>query len=94
MLLVNTLYIGFNRTKLPAAKGPPTNRLPTITDGQISIFHQLSCLISAQDTPLLLASRNGHDDVISVLIERGADVAACDKRGRNCLSLAIDKGHR
>ncbi len=45
-------------------------------------------------TPLLLAARSGQDGVVRLLLERGADVMATDADGRNCLDIAIDKGHR
>ena len=44
--------------------------------------------------PLLLAAKNGHDDLVSALIENGADLSAEDYDQRNCLDIAIDKGHR
>ena len=44
--------------------------------------------------PLLLAAKNGRDGVVQLLIERGADIMVKDSEGRNCLDIAIDRGHR
>ena len=44
--------------------------------------------------PLLLAARNGREGVVKLLLERGADITATDSDGRNCLDIAIDRGHR
>ena len=44
--------------------------------------------------PLLLAALHGHDDMVSVLIENGADVTVKDNLQRNCLDIALEKGHR
>ena len=45
-------------------------------------------------TALHLASREGHQDVMSYLLECGARVTAKDYKNRNPLELAIDKGKK
>jgi ankyrin repeat protein len=45
------------------------------------------------NTPLIEASRFGHDDVVRVLIERGANLNAKNKEGQTALMLAVKNGH-
>lgn len=44
-------------------------------------------------TPLMLAARYGHTDVMKLLIEKSADVSIIDNGGENALSLATKHGH-
>ena len=44
-------------------------------------------------TPLLLASENGHSEVVEVLIDAGADLFYCDSNGHSALQLAQMNGH-
>ena len=48
----------------------------------------LSPVIQVCLTALMWAARNGRKDVVQVLLEKGADVNAKDKQGRNALDLA------
>ncbi|KAK6506061.1 hypothetical protein TWF506_010985 [Arthrobotrys conoides] len=48
---------------------------------------------SHQQTPILLASRYGNEDVVKLLLERGADVESGDKFGWNPLLWAAKNGH-
>ncbi len=43
---------------------------------------------------LHLAARNGHIDVVKILIEQGVDMNEQDKDRRNALHLAAHNGHR
>ncbi|OWY96908.1 26S proteasome non-ATPase regulatory protein [Phytophthora megakarya] len=45
-------------------------------------------------TALSFAVANGHIDVVTLLLDRGADIAAQDKRDRTALHLAAANGHR
>lgn len=48
----------------------------------------------AKTTPLHLASKEGHVDMIKLLLSRKADIARKDKFGRNCLDWAIENNQR
>ncbi|GBO38459.1 hypothetical protein AVEN_46798-1, partial [Araneus ventricosus] len=50
-------------------------------------------ILIVRATPLHLASREGHRGVVRLLLHSGATIAQCDKNGKNCLDVAIDKGH-
>jgi hypothetical protein len=41
------------------------------------------------DTALMLAAKNKHWKIVTLLVERGADIAFCNKMGFNALSMAI-----
>jgi len=45
-------------------------------------------------TPLHLASKNGHNDIVKFLLENKADIEAKDKDGKTALQLASAKGHQ
>jgi ankyrin repeat protein len=40
-------------------------------------------------TPLMLAARNGEDEAVRLLVQKGADVKPKDKLGRTALDWAI-----
>ncbi|WAR08528.1 TRPA1-like protein, partial [Mya arenaria] len=44
-------------------------------------------------TPLMVASKNGHADVVEYLIKKDADVTKLDKKDHNCLDIAILNNH-
>ena len=41
-------------------------------------YNEIYVLLQKQNTPLLLAAQQGHDNVAHVLIEAGADIEATD----------------
>ena len=45
------------------------------------------------ETPLLLASEQGCEAVVALLIKEGCDIRAANDSGWNALHLAIKKGH-
>ena len=45
---------------------------------------------SQGNTPLHLASRNGHDVIVKQLLELGAEVETLDQKGKNALQIAIE----
>ena len=46
-----------------------------------------------ESTALHMASRGGHEDVVHLLLEHGAELSAQDKDGRTALHLASENGH-
>jgi ankyrin repeat protein len=44
-------------------------------------------------TPLMHAAQGGHMDVVKLLLEKGADDKARNRRGETALQLAISEGH-
>jgi len=45
------------------------------------------------ETPLCLASEGGHEALVRLVIDRGADVSASDEAGQAPLHLALQEGH-
>ena len=45
-------------------------------------------------TALMWAAAYGHDAVVKLLLERGADVSARDNRGKQAADMAAEGGHR
>jgi ankyrin repeat protein len=44
-------------------------------------------------TSIMFAAQNGHDDIVRILMERGADPNAVSIRGMTAVSLARKGGH-
>ena len=42
-------------------------------------------------TPLLVAAKNGHRDIVRVLLDNGADINETDRGERTCLLLASEE---
>ena len=61
---------------------------PTSVQELINIFNRNKCFENGY-SPLTLAIREGHDEVVEVLIEAGADVNKIDKFGQRPLHAAI-----
>jgi hypothetical protein len=45
------------------------------------------------NTPLLLAAARGHDSIVRILLDRGANVRAVNRRERDALFMAVVYGH-
>ncbi|KII64485.1 Transient receptor potential cation channel subfamily A member 1 [Thelohanellus kitauei] len=45
-------------------------------------------------SPLLIAAKYGHGELITLLLNRGADITKMDPSGRNCLEIAIDENRK
>ena len=44
-------------------------------------------------SPLMLASKHGHDKCVTLLLEKGADIKVKSERGYNCLMESIKADH-
>lgn len=47
-----------------------------------------------QGTALYVAAREGHEDIVDVLREKGADPGFRDRIGRTAADVAEERGHR
>ena len=62
-----------------------------IIQGRVLCFH----CEPWQETPLHLASQNGHKQVVDILLQRGSDVNARNAPGKETpLHLAAQNGHQ
>jgi ankyrin repeat protein len=82
---------------------PPTPLFLTCSFGLVSIMDELGTFANVNwnqrnddgNTGLHLAARNGHETVIQLLLEKGADVDSKDRKyGRTPLSWAATKGNK
>ena len=59
------------------------------------IIHDLSKLTKKElGTKLILASENGHKDIVQMLLDAGADVNAKGNGGWTALKLALEYGYK
>jgi ankyrin repeat protein len=63
-----------------------------LLEGKDSI-EELPSSNCGRGSPLLVASRNGHEEVVRALLSRGANVNANDKAHQTSLHIAARKGH-
>lgn len=75
----------FYHTYKRRLSGKDTSDTSTSPDSGISIYKGLS--------PLHIACVGGHHDTVSQLINKGADINACDNDGKSPLYLACEYGH-
>ncbi|MCP4471070.1 MAG: ankyrin repeat domain-containing protein [Gammaproteobacteria bacterium] len=45
-------------------------------------------------TPLMIAASHGHDEIVRMLLQKGADLTAVDAEGRNALQIAREADRR
>jgi hypothetical protein len=50
-------------------------------------------LSPGRSTALIVAVRNGHKEIVSMLIKHGADVNLADSEGKTALAYAVDEKH-
>ena len=50
--------------------------------------------VTDSQTPLHAAAAEGAHEVVKLLLEKGANIDKLDEQNRNCLDIAISRGHR
>ena len=75
-----------------AAKSGDLESLIAILDSSSRV--DIDATDNNNTTPLHLAAREGHSEIIDYLIEKGADVSVKDYKDRNPLEMAIEKGKK
>lgn len=50
----------------------------------------LNCRNESDDTPLIVAARNGHDELVRFLMEEGADIDSTNRSGNDALIVASE----
>lgn len=58
------------------------------------MYLDLNCTTQLNQTALMLAAAKGNIELVTFLINAGADIHHEDKHGENALSLSIWKGYR
>ena len=75
-----------------AAKSGDLESLMAIVDSSNRV--DVDATDNNHTTPLHLAAREGHNEIIDYLIQKGADVTVKDYKDRNPLEMAIEKGKK
>ena len=66
----------------------------TVVRNLLENGHQVDKLdLEEKITPLISASRKGHEDIVRILLEHGADTNAQGKQGQSALLVASLRGH-
>uniref|UniRef100_A0A8C2TNE3 Ankyrin repeat and KH domain containing 1 n=1 Tax=Coturnix japonica TaxID=93934 RepID=A0A8C2TNE3_COTJA len=76
--------------RTPQENSPP---LVGVVKGQYAALQKIHATESNHDTALTLACAGGHEELVSVLIARGANIEHRDKKGFTPLILAATAGH-
>jgi ankyrin repeat protein len=76
-----------------AAAGRKPEAIVPIVQALLSSGANINCAQNGGFTALHAAGAAGNQDLLQLLIEKGADVAAKTDAGKNALDLALEKGH-
>jgi len=60
----------------------------------LSAVRNVNATNEAGNTPLILASASGHNEVVTALLAAGADSRMRNRSGQSALDLALNKGNR
>jgi hypothetical protein len=67
--------------------------LQTMVIDSIHHTNNINLCSERGQSPLFVASQQGHCDVVKCLLSSGADINVCDKDGRSPLFIASHQGH-
>ena len=71
------------------------NTNASVTSVETILFSK-PCLVNMSKngwTPLMIASSEGYDDLVTVLLQHGARLEDADGKGATALTLAVDNNH-
>ncbi|XP_077977720.1 transient receptor potential cation channel subfamily A member 1 homolog [Glandiceps talaboti] len=76
-----------------ASNGRP-NCVKTLINAMRKITYSIDPEDKSKNTPLHLAARNGHKEVVHILLDKNANIRKKNLKGKNCLDLAIEYNHQ
>jgi len=60
----------------------------------ISLDADIECFNNAVETPILCGARKKHTKCVKMLLDRGANINALDKKGNNLMHIVVAHGYQ